>query len=322
MKIDILLLLALPASGKSELRRYIASLDAETAMHDLWMGPAVQLDDYPYVHLMRRIAEEVGEADGPPTFFASADEPFADPRDWGTLTHLLNMDFEDLVDPPRPLRTGTATRWLFERLDRARELAGMAPAVADLPPLVLKRLTNALEHEAQTLFDEKAAAIPDNLEDKTIIIEFARGGPEGSRLPLPAPYGYQYSLPMLSDEILDRAAILYVWVEPEESRRKNVERAQPGRTGAASILHHGVPEAVMRSDYGTDDLMWLLAQGGGSYVIVEKDTASYGLPTGVFDNRKDLTTFLRSDPSRWSPIDLRRLHRELVDSTAGLRTRV
>lgn len=322
MAIDILLLLALPASGKSELRRYIAALDPQTAEHDLHFGPPVQLDDYPYVHMMRRIAEEVREAGGPPTFFPSSEEPFLDPGDWGTLTHLLNQDFADLNDPPPPLRTGTATNWLFDRLDRAREAAGLEPAIAGLPPLVMKRLTNALEYEAQAVFDEKRAAIPGELEGKTIVIEFARGGPEDSPLPLPAPYGYQYSLSLLSNEILERAAILYVWVEPEESRRRNVERAQPGPAGDASILHHGVPEAVMRNDYGTDDLMWLLAEGSGSYIFIDKAGTRFGVPTAVFDNRDDLTSFLRSEPNEWSSFKLRQLHRELVNATAGLRTQL
>ena len=125
---------------------------------------------------------------------------------------------------------------------------------------------------------------------------------------------------MLSDEILDSASILYVWVEPEESRRKNVERAVPGLAGDASILHHGVPESVMRGDYGIDDLMWLLAEGGGSYVLVERDDQRYALPTGVFDNREDLTSFLRSDPEDWSRFALQQLHQELVNATAGLRS--
>lgn len=315
-----MLLLALPASGKSELRRYLASLDVTTAMIDLRLGPTVQLDDYPYVHMMRRIAEEVQAAGEQPVFFASNDEPFLDASDWGTLIQLINMDYADLVSGPIDLPGGTAAGWLFARLDKARTLAGMEPVIGALAPMTQKRLGSALEEEARALFDEKNAAIPTGLRDKTIIIEFARGGPTGSPLPLPAPYGYEYSLSLLSDEILERAAILYVWVDPEESRRKNVERAVSGRDGDASILHHGVPEAVMQNDYGTDDLMWLLAQGGGSFVFVDKKDRRFALPTGVFDNRKDLTSFLRADPESWSPFEIRQLHREVVNATAGLRT--
>ena len=187
MPIDVFLLLALPASGKSELRRYMESLDPIAALHDLNLGPTVQLDDYPYVHMMRRIGEETRAAGDTPAFFASNDEPFLDARDWGTLMHLLNFDYADLSVDLEPLTTGTAARWLFARIDRARDLAGLPPAIASLEPLTLKRLENALEVEAQRLFDEKVAAIPDTLDGKTVVIEFARGGPAGRPLAPPGP---------------------------------------------------------------------------------------------------------------------------------------
>ncbi len=318
MTLDILLLLALPASGKSELRRYLATLDPATAGKDLHLGPTVQLDDYPYVHMMRRIAEEVQAIGEGPIIFRSSEEPFLESADWGTLIHLVNFDFADLTDAPDPVE-GSAARWLFDRIDAAREELGVGPVISELPPASLDRLASALEDEARALIDEKNAAIPADLGGKTIVIEFARGGPEGSEMPLPAPYGYEYALSQLSDAILERATILYVWVDPEESRRRNVERAVAGRDGDASILNHGVPEAVMRSEYGTDDLMWLLARDGGSAIEVRRGDRTYAIPTGVFDNRVDLTSFLRADESEWSSFELRRLHRELGNATAGLR---
>ena len=189
-----------------------------------------------------------------------------------------------------------------------------------LPPMTQKRLYNALESEARQLIEGRQSVMAAGVEGKTIVIEFARGGADGTTPPLPAPYGYRYSLARLDDEILERAAILYVWVEPEQSRRRNQERAIPGGEGDASILHHGVPLKVMRNDYGTDDLMWLLADGGGSVIYVEKDGRHFALPTGVFDNRTDLTSFLRAPEEEWSPFQLRQLHRELVNATAGLRS--
>ncbi len=70
-RIDTLLLLALPASGKSELRRYLEHLDPDVAATDFGLGPTVDLDDYPYVHLMRRISEVVRSLDAAPVFFAA-----------------------------------------------------------------------------------------------------------------------------------------------------------------------------------------------------------------------------------------------------------
>jgi hypothetical protein len=319
MPIEILLLLALPASGKSELRRYLDSLDTNAARHDLGLWPTVQLDDYPYVNMMRRIGEETRAAGDEPLFFASNEEPFLDPRDWDTLIHLINFDYEDFATPPETLVGGAAAAWLFDRIDRARELAGLSRALGSLAPMTRKRLESALETEAQSLIDTKLAGTPPTFEERTVVIEFARGGPEGSAFPLPSPYGYEHALPLLSHDILEKAKILYIWVDPEESRRKNTERAVPGRDGDASILHHGVPEAVMRQEYGVDDLMWLLAASGGSVVTVAKGDERFALPTGVFDNRTDLTSFLRGRPEDWSQFKVRRLHQELVNSTAGFR---
>jgi hypothetical protein len=152
----------------------------------------------------------------------------------------------------------------------------------------------------------------------TIVIEFARGGPEGSTPPITPPFGYEYALSLLSPEILSRAAILYVRVTPEQSRRRNTDRGRPGRDGDASILHHGGPEAVIRGDYGMDDLLWLVAEGGGDEIIVDRDGQTYRLPTAVFDNRVDHTSFLRADPQLWPPEAVTRLHRELADALSTL----
>ena len=175
------------------------------------------------------------------------------------------------------------------------------------------QLVAALEKESAELLREKNQGIPDSLDGRTIVIEFARGGPDGATPPLPAPLGYRYSLATLSDEILSRASILYVWVTPEESRRKNTERTDPNDPG--SILHHGVPMAVMLGDYGVDDMEWLMGNSGRPDTVrVEKDGKSYHLPIARFDNRQDKTTFVRADHAQWNPRDVDALHRGLAEA--------
>src|SRR3989442_12693534 len=78
--LDVLLLLALPASGKSEVRRYLASLTPEQCRSDFHMGPTVQLDDYPYVHMMRRVSPELRKPRADGGVFHSHDPPTKRPR--------------------------------------------------------------------------------------------------------------------------------------------------------------------------------------------------------------------------------------------------
>jgi hypothetical protein len=314
--LDVVLLLALPASGKSEVRRYMASLTPAQCRDEFHMGPTVQLDDYPYVHMMRRVSQELRTRGHDGVFFDSDELPMKEPRDWGTLVELLNEDFDDLLQRRRPSPASAAT-WLLDRFDAARRRVGAPQALAALPANVRAGLVATLEKEAGQLLADKNAGIPDSLEGRTIVIEAARGGPDRAALPLPAPLGYRYSLATFSDAILSRASILYVWVTPEESRRKNTERTDPNDPG--SILHHGVPTAVMLGDYGCDDMEWLIQHSDRPDTVrIETRGAAYHLPVARFDNRVDKTTFVRADRAAWKPDDVRRLHAGLAEALARL----
>jgi len=299
-QLDVLLLLALPASGKSEVRRYLDQLDPESARRDMGLGPTTQLDDYPYVHLMRRISQELQAMGEDPVFFASDDAPWQEPFDWLTLIHLINADFTQMENgggaTPNP-------SGLLNRFDGARGLAGATEPFRALSP----RVRAALEAGIASDVADLAPVAPAD-PDSTIVIEFARGGPLEAGLPLPHPFGYAASIAALSEEIRRRASILYVWVEPEESRRRNRERALPGREGDASILHHGVPETVMVEDYGIDDMNWLegRARIPGTIPIGAAD-----IPMQRFDNRIDRTSFLRGEPAEWPTDAVDELHRDL-----------
>ena len=314
--IDVLLLTALPASGKSEVRRYFTGLTPEQCRDEMHVGPTVQLDDYPYVHLMRRISQELRKRGQDGLFFDSNDLPMKEQKDWGTLMELLNEDFDDLVKRHRPAPQ-SAAGWLLDRFDTARRKVSARPALGQLEPAVRRELVQALEAECAELLRDKNAGIPDSLKGRTVVIEFARGGPDQSTLPLPAPLGYRYSFATLSAEILARASVLYVWVTPEESRRKNIERTDPNDPG--SILHHGVPMAVMLGDYGCDDMDWLLQQSDRPDTVrVEAYGRTWYLPVGRFDNRVDKTTFVRGDRAQWKAADVAALH----DGLAGALARV
>jgi hypothetical protein len=310
------LLLALPASGKSEVRRYLKSLHPEVVRRDLRMGATVQLDDYPYVHLMRCTDDALAAQGKPRIFFVAPDRSFLDARDWGTLIELLNEDYDDLVAMRRHAPSSAAA-FLFERFDRASTKVGIGERLSRLDAKTRTALTDALEKEAAAQLADKLEGY-ESLAGKTLVIEFARGGKQGATMPLPAPYGYRYSVGRLSPAILRDAAILYIWVTPEESRRKNEARADPNDPG--SILHHGVPLDVMINEYGCDDMDWLQANAKrpGTIPITSTDGQQFNVPMARFDNRVDKTSFIRDDPSLWPKEHVDAVHHGLREALVRL----
>lgn len=312
MVLDTVLLLALPASGKSEVRKYLAHLPVDRAAEDFHMGPTVQLDDFPYVHLMRRIDDELVELGRDRIYFEAPEKSFFDGRHWGTLVQLLNLDYEDLL-AKRTHAPESAAAFMMERFDRAAEVVGAETRSLSIPDEERAKVAAKIEEECRAQLKALAENHPDTLDGKTLVIEFARGGPEGSSMPLPEPYGYQYSLSKLAPALLEKAKILYIWVTPEESRRKNAARADPNDPG--SILHHGVPEYVMRNEYGCDDMDFLEKDG---VVTIERDGRSFPLDIARFDNRVDRTSFIRDAVEDWKDEDVQPLHNGLKGALDAL----
>ncbi len=311
---DTLLLLALPASGKSETRAYLT----EKNPAEFHMGvPTIQIDDYPYVHLQIRVDEVLADLGQPQLYHhADSDEqrngPFQDSHELGGLIHLINEDYVELQRGKAERPENPAAR-LLERFDAASERAGARRKYDNMSADIRGQLESAIAEETRKFFDEKAENCPTSLDGKTVVIEFARGGPPGDDWPLPEGYGYLGSLPHLSHDILERAAVLYIWVTPEESRRKNRARARPD--GAGSILFHGTPEVVMRQEYSRCDIGYLLDNGKVPGTIhVESGGKGFDVPVERFDNRTDLTTFLRNDPTEWKPEEINAIHGVIKDA--------
>lgn len=111
-------------------------------------------------------------------------------------------------------------------------------------------------------------------EHTTALIEFSRGSEHG---------GYREAFQHLSDEILGRAAIVYVKVSFAESLRKNRRRFNPVRPD--SILEHGLSDEKMERLYRQDD--WAeMAPGGNGFLEVNRQH----IPYVVFENEDDITT--------------------------------
>lgn len=313
---DVVLLNALPASGKSEVRNFMANIDPEVLKRDFHIGENLQLDDFPYVHFMRRIDDELEKMGYPRIFYQSTEKSFINDWDWGTLIQLLNDDFLDLINR-NVIKPDSVARYLFNRIDNAALRTGIPNRLGILPEELIVKLSEVLEEDANAILEGKLKEYPEDFTDKTIVIESARGGHDGASCPLEDPFGYQYSLRQYCPELLSRAVILYIWVTPEESRRKNFERANPDDPG--SNLFHGVPLSVMLNDYGTDDMAYLIENSEvEDTVTVKAHGNTYHLPIGVFDNRVDQTSFLRKDKSEWTEKEISEMTESIQKATDAM----
>ena len=93
----------------------MASLTDEQCRRDFGMGPTLQLDDYPYVHLMHCIDDELqhGWHD---VYYHGPSRPFRDNWTWAVLIELLNEDYAHLCRrrriQRRTRRSDCLTGWM------------------------------------------------------------------------------------------------------------------------------------------------------------------------------------------------------------------
>ena len=313
--LPILMFCALPASGKSESRRFFKSLTPEE-MSQFHLGDSsTQVDDYPYVDALEKIDVFCKETLDTTIFKDPNTRLFLNGYEWGVLTYLINEDYLDLkkLDKKIPEEfEKDPVKWLFDRYDAASEKTGKVPRrLEELEKKSDKTKFAEFKKKCfdlcKTLLHDKYDNIPESLEGKTIIFEFSRGGEKGSSFPLPAPYGYQYTLSLFDDEILNNANILYIWVTPEQSFNKNKQRALEGLQGKSQTvstqlsLNHGVPDTVMNHEYGVDDFEYLISQSkDGKYVPIIKNGKEFKVKAGRLDNRTDLTSDFRKPQKDWT----------------------
>jgi hypothetical protein len=115
---------------------------------------------------------------------------------------------------------------------------------------------------------------PSYHDHTTTLIEFARGSEHG---------GYTEAFQHVSDQVLERAGIIYVRVPFDEALRKNRRRFNPDRPD--SILEHGLTDDKMERLYRDDD--WsAMAPGDSGHVSIR----GQNVPYVVFPNEDDVTT--------------------------------
>lgn len=121
-------------------------------------------------------------------------------------------------------------------------------------------------------YRKKLARDPAYPDKMTTLIEFARGGETG----------ISEALSFLHEEILKRAALMYIRVSYEESVRKNRRRARKGMED--SILYHSLPDEKMEFYYKTND--WEKLEAKHPHTIEIK---GFRVPYAVFENEPEKT---------------------------------
>lgn len=211
---NLLLLIARPAAGKSEIIDYLKRTPTQGRIERFHIGDFEELDDFPMLWTWfeeDKILEEMGEN----RLHTDADGYFKYDYLWDVLIRRISLDYRKM------------------------------------------------------LRDQ-----PSYHQNKTTIIEFARGSQHG---------GFKRAFDHLSQEVVEQMAVLYLNVSWEESLRKNQARFNPDRPD--SILEHGLPDEKMAVLYRESD--WAEISAPDAEFLTIQGTQ---VPYAVFENEDDVTT--------------------------------
>ncbi len=110
-------------------------------------------------------------------------------------------------------------------------------------------------------------------EKSTVFIEFSRGSEHG---------GFKTAYDFLSEEILERAAVLYINCSWDESLRKNRRRFNPDKPD--SVLEHGLEDMKLEMLYKESDWEEFSSADPGFLKVKGID-----VPYAVFQNEPEIT---------------------------------
>jgi hypothetical protein len=211
---DILMLIARPAAGKSEIIDYLKRIATDERQELMHIRDFEEIDDFPMLWIWFEEDDILSEM-GYPKMHTDENENFLGDHLWDLLIRRICLEYK-----------------------------------------------------------KKIRDNPDYHDTHTTIIEFARGKEHG---------GFQRAFEHLSQEVLERTAMLYVNVSWEESLRKNRARYNPLRPD--SILEHGLSDEKL--EYLYRDMDWdELTAGNPEYITIQ----GFQVPYIVFDNQDDVTT--------------------------------
>jgi len=131
--------------------------------------------------------------------------------------------------------------WLWEKFveDDIWEAAGYDRKYSSVSEhayiVTSKEILEFMFHKFNRVIKDDILSNPDFYNDSTLFIEFSRGSKEDG--------GFKKALNIFSKEVLEKAAILYINVSYEESKRRNIARYQEKLKH--SVLAHKVPDEDM-----------------------------------------------------------------------------
>ncbi len=212
---DILMLLARPAAGKSEVIHYLKNTPPAERLRRFHVGTIDEIDDFPMLWTWFEEDDLLSQM-GKPRLYSTPDGYFLHPYLWDLLIRRIVLEYHK----------------------RKRDYPALPQPV-------------------------------------TTLVEFARGREHG---------GWRQAFQQLSPDVAQGAAILYIDVTYEESRRKNRRRFNPNRPD--SILEHGLSDEKMERLYRDSD--WEELTGGATSGRLAIQGAT--VPFVVFENADDVTT--------------------------------
>jgi hypothetical protein len=216
---DILLLIARPAAGKSEIIDYLKRTALVDRVRRFHIGEFAEIDDFPMLWTWFEEDALLAEM-GYPRLHTDAEGYFLGSHLWDLLVRRICLEYGKQQRP----QAGQA-----------------APA--------------------------------------TTILEFSRGAEHG---------GYTRAFTNLSQQVVEKLAIVYINVSWAESLRKNRRRFNPERPD--SVLEHGLADDKLERLYRQTD--WVEVSAGDPHCIAIQGRR---VPYVVFENEDDVTTG-RGDP--------------------------
>ena len=211
---DIILLIARPAAGKSEIIDYLKKLPLDDRTEHFHIARFDEIDDFPMLWTWFE-EDELLEKMGHPRLYTDHQGIFLYQYLWDLLIERIGMEYQK----------------------KLRDISNYA-------------------------------------ESFTTLVEFSRGTEHG---------GYRSAFSHLSSQMLQKMAVVYIYVTWEESLRKNHKRFNPEKPD--SILEHSLADWKLERLYKEVD--WSqVSRAAPHYLAIQ----GIQVPYVVFDNADDVTT--------------------------------